>query len=311
MPELPEVETLRQDLAGTVLGARLRRVELFQSRMLRGQDPAAIPERLTGGLIQAIGRRGKYLLIHTSQATTLLIHRGMSGNVLLRNESDPIERHLHLLLDLDDGRQLRVVDPRGFGEIKALTDEEITIKFESLGLEPFEPEFCSSYLTRRLTGRHAPIKMLLMGQQIVAGLGNIYSDESLWLAGIHPKREGGSLRRNELSRLHDGVISSLQDAIEHRGTTFDGAVLDLYGQPGGHRPSVFMPRHDPKQTYPCLRCGAPLQRLRLSNRGTTFCSICQREPKQRTNSARVARPDVGRSNGRGTSPRATRQTGAL
>ncbi|HEY3118428.1 MAG TPA: bifunctional DNA-formamidopyrimidine glycosylase/DNA-(apurinic or apyrimidinic site) lyase [Chloroflexota bacterium] len=309
MPELPEVETLRQDLAGVVLGARLERVELFQTRMLRGQDPTAIPERLSGGLIHSIGRRGKYLLMHTDRGTTLLIHRGMSGNVLLRDQGDPIERHLHLLLELDDGRQLRVVDPRGFGEIKALTDQELTIKFATLGVEPFGPEFCPGHLRERLAGRRAPVKMLLMGQQIVAGLGNIYSDESLWMAGIHPKREGGSLGPHELSRLHEGVVSSLQDAIIHRGTTFDGAVLDLYGQPGGHHPQVFQPRHDPKQTYPCARCGSALQRLRLSNRGSTFCSKCQ--PMKKTDSRRVARPLGGRADRRAAGPRATSQTVAL
>lgn len=280
MPELPEVETLRQDLEAEVLRARLRRVEVLQTRMTRGQGAGEIKRRLEGATISSIGRRGKYLLVRTDREMTLLLHRGMSGNVLLRAPVDEPEPHLHLLLHLDDGRQLRVVDPRGFGEMRALSPSEIEARLAALGPEPFGAQFSAAYLQDRLRGRRAPIKLLLMDQRIVAGLGNIYTDECLWLAGVHPARAAGSLASADLMLLHQAIRCSLQEAIEHRGTTFDGAMTDLHGQPGDYRPKVFVAQRNHHGAFPCARCGASLERLRLSNRGSTFCPACQRAAEE-------------------------------
>lgn len=247
--------------------------------MRRPQAPEDMRARLEGRRLAAVSRRGKYLLIDLEDddpgqeepSGVLLMHRGMSGNVLLRRPEDPPERHLHLVLQLENGRELRVSDPRGFGELRVLSPAECQECSLRLGPEPLGPDFNPLYLEDRLAGRSAPIKMLLLNQSIVAGLGNIYTDEALWAARLHPARRAFSLQTEELARLHGAIVEVLTDAIELGGTTFSSA-LDLYGQPGryGSQLKVFH-----RAPGPCPRCSAPLRQMRLSNRGSTFCPQCQ------------------------------------
>ncbi|MSQ24185.1 MAG: bifunctional DNA-formamidopyrimidine glycosylase/DNA-(apurinic or apyrimidinic site) lyase [Chloroflexi bacterium] len=271
MPELPEVETLRVDLEREIRGRTLRRSAVLQERMTRGQPGASIVQRLKGQRVEALNRRGKYLLIQLCSTDTLLIHRGMSGNMVLSETSELAGPHGHLVMELDDGRWLTLYDPRGFGEIRVLTSEELEGRCARMGPEPLGPGFTADYLLARWSGRTAPLKALLLDQAMVAGLGNIYSDECLWAAGLHPTRPAGSVTRAEAERLQHEVQRVLTEAIAHRGTTFSDA-FDLYGKPGSHGDHLKVFHRAPG---PCPRCAGPLAQTRVSNRGTSFCPTCQ------------------------------------
>lgn len=269
VPELPEVETLRRDLEREIAGRTIVRGEVFQERMIRGQTAATIGARLHGQPISAIERRGKFLFIRLGSGERLLIHRGMTGNLLLHGPSEEVRAHRHLSLDLDDDRLLTLYDPRGFGELRVLTEAETSELSARLGPEPLGPDFSSGYLAARWARRIAPVKALLLDQRTVAGLGNIYADECLWAARIHPSRPAGGLSADELMALTASVQAILAEAIEYRGTTFSDA-LDLHGVPGAYQDQlkVFHRAH-------CPRCGAPIVQLRVAGRGTSVCPRCQ------------------------------------
>lgn len=269
MPELPEVETLRRDLETEIRGQAIIRAELFQERMTRGQSAASITERLDRQQIVDVERRGKFLLLRLRSSDRLLIHRGMSGNLLIQEPSDLVRPHRHLALELNDGRYLAVYDPRGFGEIRILSDTQAEELSARLGPEPLGPTFTSDYLATRWATRTAPVKSMLLDQGMIAGLGNIYADECLWAARIHPSRHAGSLQRDELAVLQASIQTVLAEAIEFRGTTFSDA-LDLYGFPGGYQERLKIFHRDA-----CPRCAAPVQQLRVASRGTSICPQCQ------------------------------------
>ncbi|MBI4213418.1 MAG: bifunctional DNA-formamidopyrimidine glycosylase/DNA-(apurinic or apyrimidinic site) lyase [Chloroflexi bacterium] len=270
MPELPEVETLRADLDREILGHSFMQAEVIQSRMTRGQGLEEIAHRIRGQVVRAIGRRGKFLLVHLSSEDTLLLHRGMSGNILLELRRDPVKEHQHMSLELDDGRFLTVYDPRGFGEIRVLDPAAVAERLALMGPEPLGPAFSAEYLARRWASRTAPLKTLLLNQSMVAGLGNIYADECLWAAELSPSRPAGAVSLAELATLRHRIQEVLSEAIECRGTTFSDA-MDLYGRPGTyqHHLQVF-------HRAACPRCRGQIQQIRVANRGTSLCPACQR-----------------------------------
>lgn len=270
MPELPEVETLRADLEREIRGCRFAEVAVAQHRMTRGQEPQTIQRRLEGQLVESIGRRGKCLLIHLGSRDTLLLHRGMSGNLYLQLPSDPIGPHQRLAIELNDGRLLTLHDPRGFGELQVLTPAELEERCARLGPEPLGPDFTPEYVSRRFAGRAAPIKALLLDQRIVAGLGNIYVDESLWAARLYPGRPAGGVNESEAALLTEQIGLVLNQAIMWRGTTFS-AARDLYRRDGNHgdRLGIF-------HRAICPRCGNPVAQTRIAGRGTSYCPVCQR-----------------------------------
>ena len=270
MPELPEVETLRADLQHEIAGHAVVRADVPQARMTRGQGIDEIVSRTSGQRIRSVGRRGKFLLLQLESEDTLLLHRGMSGNLFLESQADPGAKHRHLSLELDDGRLLTLYDPRGFGVIQVLDASALTGRLASLGPEPLGPEFTVAYLADRWAKRTASVKPLLLNQSTVAGLGNIYTDESLWAAELHPTRPAGTLSTEEIERLHGQIRATLSDAIEHRGTTFSDA-LDLYKQPGTYQYHLRI-FHRPA----CPRCNGPIQQTQIANRGTSICPTCQR-----------------------------------
>ena len=290
MPELPEVETMRRDLEREILGRRIERARVTQRPMIKptvdttGRDVLRIWEARTGygdratdlalrldeQRITSVGRRGKYLLLDLDSGETLMIHLGMSGRLWLTSPEAEQEKHLFLTLALDDGRELRLTDARGFGEARVFTPDERAALERRLGPEPLAAEFTAGYLADQLARRKALIKPLLLNQTIVAGLGNIYVDESLWGARIHPLRRANTLARPEAHTLHDAIVEVIDAAVERRGTTFSD-FRDLAGDPGLNGQYLWAYHRGE-----CRRCGAPIEMTRVGGRGTSFCPACQR-----------------------------------
>src|SRR4051812_29985873 len=193
MAELPEVETMRRDLEREVGGLRIDRAVVWQTRMRRAQTADEMERRLAGRSLRRLDRRGKFLLLGLDSGDPLLLHRGMTGNLFLRRPEDPPDLHLHLTLGFEDGRELRLTDHRGFGEMRVLEPDEVQELDQRLGPEPLGSAFTPEYLEAQFARRTALAKALLLNQAIVAGLGNIYADEALWEAGVHPERRANSL----------------------------------------------------------------------------------------------------------------------
>jgi len=291
MPELPEVETIRRDLADAVVGRRIIAVRVWRRAGIRnGTSASQVPPggriwqqrldgrvtdrdlgRLSGRVIHAIARRGKYLLFDVGDSDALMIHLGMTGSIGLSDPATEPDKHAFLGLRLDDGRELRLSDPRGFGEARPLSADEIRALEGRLGPEPLSHEFSADYLAGQFARRSALIKGLLLNQSIVAGLGNIYVDEALWMAQVHPERRANTLTRHEVEALGRAVVQVLTEAIERRGTTFSD-FRDLYGRRGDNGPSL---RVFHRAEEPCPRCGGPIQLIRVSGRGSSVCPACQ------------------------------------
>ena len=268
MPELPEVETTVRGLERVLKGRRIARVEARRAD-LRRSFPKDLGQRLTGAKVTGLGRRAKYGLINTDRDDTIIFHLGMSGS--WRIDHSTLEKHDHLLLETDEGKRLALNDPRRFGSVDLVPTDELDDwpAFKALGPEPFDLD--PRDLRQRLRGRTAAIKLLLGDQRIVAGLGNIYVCESLYRAGIHPKRPAGSVSLDRLKRLVAAIRDVLNEAIEAGGSTLrdfmspDGevgyfsktfAVYDCEGQP--------------------CRCGGTVKRFVQGGRSTFYCPRCQK-----------------------------------
>ena len=271
MPELPEVETTARGLRQRVLGLRVTSVGgVDWPRMLPNATDADLERVLRGRAITSVDRRGKYLLLNFEGDITLAIHRKMSGNVLVRPGGSARELHTHLELGLSDGTVLRLVDPRKFGRVYLFlsSDELTTFVEERLGPEPFLDR---EVLARLLRGRRGRIKSLLLDQSFLAGVGNLYADEALWEAQIHPLRSADSLSEAEVGRLALAIQEVLTAGIERRGTSFS-SYLDADGSPGENQDFLHVyGRFD----QPCPRCGSPIRRLLIGQRTSHFCPVCQ------------------------------------
>ncbi len=273
MPELPEVETIVSDLRPLVEGRTVAAVDLRFPTIVRHPEPEAFARDLPGQRVLALERRGKYMLLRLGGAV-LVVHLGMTGQLLHTLPDDAYRPHTHVVLSLDNGTQLRYSDPRRFGRLLLGTEAELVAarKLPRLGPEPLDPEFKPADLHRRLAGRRAPLKVLLLDQSVLAGVGNIYADEACFRARIRPDRPAGRLSRERVGRLHAAVRESLLQGIANRGSSVDDYV-DLYGARGRQQEEL--------QVYgrggrPCFRCGAPLTLVRLAGRATVFCRRCQR-----------------------------------
>ena len=271
MPELPEVESTRRDLARAAAGCTIAAVAV-RDRRLRWPVPAGLARRLVGQEIHEIRRRAKYLLIEVGNGT-LLVHLGMSGSLQLLDAQTAPQPHDHIDLVLDDGRCVRYHDPRRFGcWLWAGADPSRHRLLAHLGPEPLGSAFDGVWLHGRLRGRTAPIKSLLMDSRIVVGVGNIYANEALFVAGIDPRRAGGRIARRRIDRLVIAVRQVLSAAIDAGGTTLrdyvrtDGAAGEFVG-----RLSTYG-----REGEPCPRCAAPIARAVIGQRSTWFCRRCQR-----------------------------------
>ncbi len=265
MPELPEVETTVRLLAPDLVGRVIATVRLDWPR--HTPNPEEVLALLPGRRVRELGRRGKFLVLYLDPADrTLLIHLGMSGRLSIGSASEQPDQYAHTVLALDDGRELRFSDARKFGRLYLVRDPmEVLGK---LGPEPLSDGFTEEWLADALSRRRRAIKPLLLEQSFVAGIGNIYADEALHRAGVDPRRAANSLGSVDAGRLWNGIRQVLHEAIEHQGTTFDWVYPDggmqlrlrVYGRGG----------------EPCSSCGHPIERIVLSQRGTHFCSTCQR-----------------------------------
>ena len=270
MPELPEVETIRQALrqggrdGPPVLGKRILRAHLLWERTLATPRPEEFRERIRGQVITEVDRRGKFLSLRLSE-DTLLLHLRMSGDIMIEPESQPPAAHHRLMLDLEDGLRLAFNDTRKFGRAWLVADAAEVLN--GLGPEPLSPEFTSQELQRRLEGRSRQIKSLLLDQSVVAGLGNIYVDEALHLAGLPPLKAAGELDTTQVERLWASIQYVLEEGIRRNGASIDWVYR------GGDFQNYF--RVYGRTGEPCPNCGAPIQRIVVGQRGTHFCPQCQ------------------------------------
>jgi formamidopyrimidine-DNA glycosylase len=273
VPELPEVETVRARLEPVLTGRRFERVEILDPRVTRPVEPQEVAAELEGEVVEAVDRRGKYLIFRFETGRVLLIHLRMTGTVRHeRNGAPEHDPHLRAVVTLDDGSDVIYRDVRRFGTWLLLEPgEETDYIAQRLGEEPLSRRFTPASLAARLNRRRAPVKAALLDQRAAAGMGNIYADEALWRARIHPLRAAGDLDEDEVRRLHRGVREALKAGIARQGTTLrdyrtpDGAAgrmqteLRVYGREG----------------EPCYRCGAEIGKTRAAGRGTWYCPNCQ------------------------------------
>ena len=274
MPELPEVETIVADLRPHLVGRMIVRCELRFPSIVRHPEPEAFIDSIAGLRIEAVGRRGKFIFIALGANRLLVAHLGMSGQLRLVDAGTEIANHTHAIFDLDDGRQLRYRDPRRFGRLLLGTEDELLTSgtLPKLGPEPIDPTFDSDELYKRFRHRRAPLKAVLLDQATVAGVGNIYADESLHRAKLRPDRAAGGLSRKSVRRLHDSLRDSLEVAIRNRGSSVD-TYRDAWGEIGNQQESLLVYG---RAGEPCFTCGRPLAVIRLAGRTTVFCRRCQR-----------------------------------
>lgn len=276
MPELPEVETTRRSVVPVLTGRRIVRVVVAGDRMLRRQDnPADFRVRLEGATVDRVARHGKFLLARLNTDIVWVTHLGMSGRVAIAPTGTPLPAHAHVVVSLESGTDFRLIDPRTFGFVVAYTPEEYAeSSLAALGNDALTDLPRSPRLGKLLAGRTAPVKPLLLDQGILAGIGNIYADESLHRAAISPHRPGGSLDPGELKALRRGIKDTLAGALRWGGTSLeDLAYLLPDGRSGEF---VNKLRVYGREGEPCVRCGTPIVRDVLRGRSTYWCPGCQR-----------------------------------
>ncbi|MGC9357225.1 MAG: bifunctional DNA-formamidopyrimidine glycosylase/DNA-(apurinic or apyrimidinic site) lyase [Anaerolineae bacterium] len=273
MPELPEVETIVRKLRPHLVDRRFVEVKLLWEGSVDRPDPAAFVRELVGSQVMAMGRRGKFILSHLDSGRYLLIHLRMTGKFFYRapEEGPGEDPHTRVVFRLDDGSWLPFVDTRKFGRLYLVDDpEEVTA---CLGPEPLAPDFTAEAFLTLLEGRHGEIKRLLLNQTFVAGLGNIYANEALWQAGIHPLRTADTLTEAEARRLHAAIVASLEAGIANGGTSLpDRQYVYPDGALGGHQEQLVV--YD-REGDLCPRCGYAVKRIVQGQRSTYFCPVCQ------------------------------------
>ena len=274
MPELPEVETIAADLRPQLVGRTITRCELSFPTIVRHPEPEEFIDAVVDHRIESVGRRGKYIQIGLGNSLLLVVHLGMTGQLRIFDEVTPLEKHTHAVFFLDDGRQLRYRDPRRFGRLLLGTEQALlsSKKMPRLGPEPIDPDFAADELYRRLRKRKTSLKALLLDQTAIAGVGNIYADESLHRARLRPDRVAGSLSKKSAQRLHESLRESLQTAIVNRGSSVD-SYRDAWGEMGGQQEKLLVYG---RAGEPCFTCGRPLAAIRIAGRTTVFCRRCQR-----------------------------------
>lgn len=274
MPELPEVETIRRELHSQILRRRLNNVTVLDARLVQTASPKAFETRLAGALITNIERRGKYLMINV-ESEVLILHLMMSGRLHLRARTD-IRPHTRLLLTLDDNQALHFVDVRRFGRAWITNEAHIHQVVGHLGPEPLDAGFDWRSLAARLRGRRIAIKTALLDQRTIAGIGNIYADEALFAARIHPETPVNLLSRSKLRALTGSIVTVLESGIAHQGTTFS-TFETSDGNPGNNQQHLKVFR---KTGQPCPSCEKNIRRIVLAQRSTHYCSNCQRKPRK-------------------------------
>jgi formamidopyrimidine-DNA glycosylase len=276
VPELPEVETVRQRLAPLLEGRSLARVEISDARLTRPLDPVLVARELEGEQVVSVDRRGKYLIVRFASGRALLVHLRMTGS--LRHAADgslPPDPYRRAVVRLDDGSDVAYRDVRRFGTWQLLERDELDPYLAGrVGPEPLDPSFTAKAFAGLLAGRRAPVKAAILDQKTLAGVGNIYADEALWRARVHPLREARSLDVGEIRALRLGLRKALELGISRQGSTLrDYALPD--GGPGAMQREF---KVYGRGGEPCDRCGTPIERIRVVGRGTWYCPTCQVSP---------------------------------
>jgi formamidopyrimidine-DNA glycosylase len=278
MPELPEVEVIKRDLEREVVGKKIKSVEVTGTRSVRRhRNRKEFIGLLDGRKITHVDRRGKYIVVRLDDGNALVIHLGMSGQLLRAKTSRAsMAKHTHIVITFTQGGQLRFVDPRTFGEMFIApydTLEEQVDELAHLGIDPLEAPMSWDSFGRLLAAKKMKLKTLLMDQKFLAGIGNIYSDEILFQAGLRWDRMSDELTDQEIRRLYRAIVETLQDAVKYRGSSLsDQQYVDLFGETG-----AFQDHHTvyDREGEACQRCRRPIVRARYSNRSTFYCDACQ------------------------------------
>jgi formamidopyrimidine-DNA glycosylase len=268
MPELPEVETVKNELLPHVIGRSISHITLLWEGILRQPSPIEFHNRTAGQRVVGLSRRGKYLVFSLQSGDFLILHLKMSGSLIMAGDTPPL-KYTRAMIHLDNEHNILFLDPRKFGTMQ-LVGESGQVLGE-LGPEPLEPGFTVEQLVKRLGRRQAPIKAVLLDQSLIAGVGNMYADEALFLAGIHPLTPAGSLSLAEVRQLYNGIRQVLQEAIIKKGASISN-YLRPGGQPGTAQIS-FKVAHRGGQS--CPTCGSSIERIPIRNRGSYFCPHCQ------------------------------------
>lgn len=275
MPELPEVETVRRTLAGLVRGKTIDAVDVRWTKIIkRPEEPEEFARLLAGQTIQSIGRRGKFLLFHLDDCV-MVSHLRMEGKYGLHQNYEPLDKHVHVIFRFTDGSELRYRDVRKFGTMHLFKPgEELTeLPLRQLGPEPFSEEFTAGYLRERLKKTNRSVKTALLDQRTVVGLGNIYVDEALFRAGIHPETTANKLTKKQTVLLHEEIVQTLKEAVEAGGSTVR-SYINSQGEIGMFQLKLFVYG---RKDEPCKKCRSPIEKTVVGGRGTHFCIKCQKK----------------------------------
>lgn len=286
MPELPEVEVVRRGLETHLVGRRFTDVEVCHPRAVRSGDPSELVSFLRDATCSAVQRRGKFLWMDFGQDLLVQVHLGMSGQMLVAEPGQVQSPHVRIRAGLSDGRELCFVDQRTFGEWrleKAVPDpwaeetEGASKKFlprnvQHIAADPLEPAFDAALAVERMKAKRAAIKTVLLNQEVVSGIGNIYADEALFLAGVRPRRSAALLSRPTLYRVLNAAAEVMERALEQGGTSFDSLYVNVNGASGYFSRSLNVYGRGGE---PCKKCGAPIKRVVVGGRSTHYCAACQ------------------------------------
>ena len=278
--ELPEVEVVRRDLEKDVVGRRIRGVDVRPQRnamrvIRRHARRKEFSDRLSGRKITRVDRKGKYVLMFLDDGDVLVVHFGMSGQLIRGTKRQAMAPHTHIVIEFVQGGDLRFIDPRTFGEMFVTAGDELgkVKELDHIAIDPLEDTFTWQQFSAELARRASKLKPLLMDQKFISGLGNIYSDEVLFAAGLRWDRMSDSLSSQEVRRLYRAMREVVQDAIRYRGTTLDDeAYLDLYGKPGEFQAEL---KVYGRKGLPCRRCRTPIETVKVSGRTSYYCPQCQ------------------------------------
>jgi formamidopyrimidine-DNA glycosylase len=277
MPELPEVETIRRQLEPEVVGRRIESIEILDPRWTEPVPPADVERAVAGRRIEALRRRGKWLLLGLEGGMWLVMHLRMTGNLVLADADE--DRFLRVRMRLDDDSSLLFTDARRFGTGVVVSGEELeAYLLARAGVEPLSDEFTPDALGELAAGRTAPLKSFLMMQSGIAGIGNIYADEALHRARLHPLSPAGSMRREHLEDLHEAIVETLEVGLSAGGASIDD-YRDARGEEGSMQDEFLVYG---REGQPCPRCGEPIRRIVISGRSSFFCRACQTRLRRRT-----------------------------
>lgn len=267
MPELPEVETIKRDLERVVSKKKIKNIEISVGKLIKGLTAEELIKRIKGKTFKRVFRRGKYLIFSLSSGEYLVVHLKLTGQLIYGGR----DKRSRITFSLSDGKYLNFNDQRLFGEVRLVKEWEEVSGIKKLGVEPLGRDFTPSLFQKMLAGRKTKVKPLLMEQNFLAGIGNIYAQESLFRAKIHPQRPANKLKEREVKDLYSSLQAVLKEAVDKRGSSVD-TYLDAKGERGGFDSCLEVYGREGK---PCLKCGERIVKVKLGGRGTCFCPRCQ------------------------------------